>query len=185
MMDAPRSKQGLGVSIFVLGIVSVIFSGCSGTVVNPTLFLPPTVVVQPTSPPVIKEGATDQISPIGSPSPTIDIHCINDLLYIEDMTYPDGTTVKAGTSIIKQWRVKNNGSCNWDARYKFRWISGDNFGSEFETVLFPAKAGTEAIIQVDIKVSDQTGTYQAIWQAFDPSGQPFGELLSIQIEIIP
>ena len=184
-MDKPRSKQGLGVFIFYLGITFLLLTGCSSQVSNQTLFLPPTTVILPDSSLIDETATTEGLPRIGSSTPTINNNCINNLLYIEDLTFPDGTIVKAGIPIKKQWRVENNGSCNWNSRYLLRWVSGDDLGGEPEIALYPAKAGSKAIIQIDIIAPNQPGTYTATWNAFDPNGQPFGDLLTTQIVVIP
>ncbi|KDC49303.1 NBR1-Ig-like domain-containing protein [Pseudoalteromonas fuliginea] len=37
--------------------------------------------------------------------------------FIKDVTIPDGTPIKAGTTFVKTWRIKNSGNITWEDRY--------------------------------------------------------------------
>jgi hypothetical protein len=56
--------------------------------------------------------------------PTATPTCQDGLRYLADITVPDGTIVAPGEAINKKWQVENNGSCNWNERYRLRRISG-------------------------------------------------------------
>jgi hypothetical protein len=79
--------------------------------------------------------------------------------------------------------VQNSGTCNWDDRYRLKFVSGSELGAPVEQTLYPARSGTEATIRILFTAPAEPGTYQSAWQAYDPQGQPFGDPVFIQIII--
>lgn len=123
---------------------------------------------------------TATIVPV-TPFPSATPICQDGLLFIEDLTIPDGTLVAPGEMIDKRWKVANSGSCNWDGRYRLRRISGPNLGIADEQALFPARAGGEAIIRMILTAPSDPGTYRSAWQAYNPLGEPFGDPIFVEI----
>jgi len=110
--------------------------------------------------------------------------CIDALRYLADVTLPDNSQVSPGQVLEKQWRVENNGTCDWDAYYRLKVVNNSpSLGSSGELALFPARAGSPAIISINFIAPLETGIYQTYWQAFNPQNQPFGEVLSMIIEV--
>jgi hypothetical protein len=171
------------VSLTVLALASLaLLPGCNNAqsspgaaetpyFVPPTL-PPPTAVVQPTATPQAQQTSVAS--------------CVNSLKYVNDVTIPDNTTVHPGDTLNKQWEVENNGTCNWTSDYSLHLISGSNLGAGSSQALYPALAGSSATIQITFVVpSDAQGSLASEWQAYDPSGQPFGDYISIQVKVTP
>ena len=111
--------------------------------------------------------------------------CTNMLQFIPpDLTYPDGTEVKAGDLIDKQWNVKNAGTCNWDASYSLKLIGGDNMAAATEQAHVPARNGTESVISIQFTAPEEPGRYYSQWKAVDPNGQVFGDMLFVDITVV-
>jgi len=98
--------------------------------------------------------------------------CQEGLRYLADITVPDGTIVASGEAIDKQWQVENSGTCNWNERYRLRRISGPPLDAPDEQALYPARSGTQAVIQVLLVAPPDPGTYRSAWQAYNPQGEP-------------
>ncbi|HNB52989.1 MAG TPA: NBR1-Ig-like domain-containing protein, partial [Anaerolineales bacterium] len=109
--------------------------------------------------------------------------CTNNLVYLEDLTLPDGTNVNPGETLDKRWQVKNDGTCNWESDYTLRLITGPDMGANPEQALYPARAGTEATLRILYTAPAESGIYRSAWQAFDPSGQAFGDPIFIEIVV--
>ena len=164
-------------------------SACSPAT-TPTPFIPPTAqppliepafIIHPTQPVVIVES-----SPQPTIIPTIDPQeCSSNLTYVSDLTIPDDTSVAYGSAIDKQWIVENSGSCHWDSEYRLKHIGGATLGAPEEMALYPARAGTQATIQILFTAPFTDGPYESAWQAFDPSGQPFGEAIFMRVVVTP
>jgi hypothetical protein len=108
---------------------------------------------------------------------------VDGLAFLEDLTVPDGTVVSPGASVDKRWLVQNNGSCNWDSRYRLIFVGGLEMGAAIEQALYPARAGSQAAIRITFTAPDQPGTYTTAWQAVDPNGEPFGDAVFMKIVV--
>lgn len=118
--------------------------------------------------------------------PTLDLsNCVSNLAYIEDLTIPDNSFVPFGAPIDKQWRVGNSGTCNWTSDYRLRHVGGAVLGAPEEVALFPARSGTEVTIQITFTAPFEEGVYESAWQAVDPQGLPFGDLIYMRILVSP
>ncbi len=175
------SSRGL---ILLLGIF--IASACAPAS-TPTPFIPPTaqsLLIEPTF--IINPTQNVAVIP-STPLPTIAStasadECVNNLTYISDLTVPDGTFISYGATIDKQWLVQNSGTCNWDDTYRLRHIGGATLGAPEELMLFPAKSGTQATVQIIFTAPFTNGEYESAWQAFDSFGLAFGDPIFIRIQ---
>jgi hypothetical protein len=130
--------------------------------------------------PIPSDTATASL-PTDTPRPTATQICSDDLLFLEDLTIPDGTVVLPGLPVDKRWRVENNGSCNWDESYRLRLIEGASLGAASEQALYPARSGTQAVIRILFTAPLEPGRYRSAWQAHNPRGEPFGQLFYLEI----
>ena len=117
---------------------------------------------------------------VQTPAPTASPACTNNLTYLQDLSIPDGSQVATGSMLDKRWKVRNSGTCNWDDNYQIKLVDGNELGAK-EQSLYPARSGTELTIQIIFTAPNEPGTYQSAWQAYDPQGNPFGDLFYIQI----
>jgi hypothetical protein len=111
--------------------------------------------------------------------------CSNNLGFLQDVTIPDNTPVAPGLPVVKQWLVINSGTCNWSADYRLRFIQGDRMGAAPEYALYPARAGSQATLEIVFTAPAGSGTYVSEWQAYDPGGLPFGDSFFIKIVVTP
>jgi hypothetical protein len=144
---------------------------------SPSLLTPVIVSLTSTPEPPTSGPPTSTLPPQLTPT----ITCTDNLAFIDDVTIPDNSVVAPGSLLDKQWRVQNNGNCNWDARYRLRLVSGDALGASNEQALYPARAGTQANFRILYTAPQETGEYVSEWQAFDANGIPFGETFFIKI----
>ena len=127
-----------------------------------------------------------QSTPLPTIAPTSTLNsgeCINSLRFISDLTVPDNSFVTYGSTIDKQWLIENNGTCNWDSTYRLKHIGGAALGAPEEIALYPARAGTQATIQIIFIAPFTDGIYESAWQAFDPEGIAFGNPVYIRINV--
>jgi len=107
--------------------------------------------------------------------------CSNNLLFLSDLSIPDGTLVTPGEMLDKRWQVRNGGSCNWDADYGVRLIAGPGMGVPVQQALYPTTSGTEVVIRMIFTAPDEPGTYRSAWQAYNPQGDVFGDPFFIEV----
>lgn len=174
---------------FLIPCICVTLWSCSSAP-TPTPFIPPTApppLIEPTL--IIKP--TQQIIVQPSPLPTIPTtvptlspeECVNNLTFIADLTVPDNSTFNYGETIVKQWLVENSGTCNWDSSYRLRHTNGASLNAPEEIALYPARAGTQAAIQIIFTAPFTADFFVSEWQAFDGNGVAFGDPIFIKINV--
>lgn len=172
--------------ILLLGVLAP--SACS-PIPTPPPFIPPTapapliaptLIINPTQNVVISQPTLLPTTALPTASPE---ECVNGLTFVSDLTIPDGTLVTYGATLDKQWLVQNSGTCNWDETYRLRRIGGAALGAPEEIMLYPAKSGAQADIQITFTAPFVDGKYESAWQAFDAFGFAFGDLIYIRVEV--
>lgn len=142
---------------------------------QPPLFIAPTFMAT---------TSTDENTIPGQVSDsTPTVSCTDQLQWLYDLSIPDGSQVAPGAILEKQWQVKNNGTCNWNESYKLKLTAGIDMGAPSPQMLVPARGGSDAVIQVQFTSPLEQGRYRSAWQAYNPSGQPFGDPIYIEIVV--
>jgi hypothetical protein len=165
----------VGFKTWIISLVICLFmAGCQRTTTKTPVagFLPPTVVPIPTATTVVVTA-----------QPTPQVNCTDVLSYMEDITIPDGTIVKPGEQLDKRWQVRNNGTCDWTDKFTLHIIAGDSLGSPDSQALYPARAGSAAVIRMMLTAPQDTGSYRTAWQAYNPDGKPFGDPIYIEVVV--
>ncbi|MCI0608492.1 MAG: hypothetical protein L0Z71_05465 [Anaerolineae bacterium] len=180
-----RPSSPLRMSLLAVVLTLLLTSACSPAP-TATPFRPPTAqaplieptfIINPTQPIVIIES-----SPLPTIIPTINPEeCSDNLTFVSDLTIPDNTSTAYGSTIDKQWIVENSGSCHWNSEYRLKHIGGALLDATEEIALYPARAGTQATIQILFTAPFTDGEYESAWQAFDPDGLAFGDPIFIRI----
>lgn len=95
---------------------------------------------------------------------------------VADVNYPDGTDVIPGTTFVKIWRLRNNGSCTWNSSYALVFVSGDAMGGPAAQQLTTGTVapGQEIDISVTLKAPENPKVYRGNWKLRNSSGITFG-----------
>ncbi len=92
-----------------------------------------------------------------------------------DVTIPDNTTMVAGGTFVKTWRVVNSGSCKWTRLYKLVFYSQNAMGAQYDNFLQGEVLPGQAIdLSLQFTAPTNPGTYQGNWMLQDPDGNLFG-----------
>ncbi len=142
---------------------------------QPPLFIAPTFMAT-----TFSDSNTDSNLESNS-TPTVS--CTDQLQWLYDLSIPDGSQVAPGALLEKQWQVKNTGTCNWNESYTLKLTAGIDMGATSPQMLVPARGGSEAVIQIQFTSPQDQGRYRSAWQAYNPSGQPFGDPVYIEIVV--
>jgi hypothetical protein len=102
-------------------------------------------------------------------------------VYVSDVTIPDGTTVPAGQSFTKTWKVANTGTCAWTATYQLTFVSGDSLGGKTTPINQVVNPGQSADISVILTSTSASGTITGTWKLTNDKGQQFGDSLTVVI----
>ena len=105
------------------------------------------------------------------------------LSFVSDVTIPDNTPVTAGQAFTKTWKVKNAGSCAWDAGFKFAFTGGEQMGGTAYTLPAAVAAGAVTDISVAMTAPSKTGTLRGNWRMSTAAGQFFGDEVYVQVVV--
>lgn len=116
---------------------------------------------------------------VGGAAPTASCY---GLTFVSDVSIPDNTQMDPGKTFTKTWKVKNSGSCAWDAGFRFQNTGGEAMGS---TVSLPSAvpAGQTYDISVPMTAPDKTGTLRSNWRMATAGGQVFGDEVYVVIVV--
>lgn len=166
--------------VFLTFLFTMILAACAGTQPPGSqdfVYIPPTPAISRQAP---LASPTPQPTSRPSPTPT----CTNNLVFLQDLTIPDGYLAQPGELLDKRWQVQNAGTCNWDARYQLQLISGESLAAETRHSLFPARSATEFTLRLVFTAPTEPGVFRSAWQAFDPDGSPFGDPIFIEVAVV-
>lgn len=170
-MRAARNKHRITAVIALAVLVSACGSGREiGTTASPDL----------SGQSETRAQATHTGAP---PTATRVLNCSDDASYIDDLSVPDGSQVSPGSPIDKRWRVANSGTCDWTSEYRLVPLQPNPLVGQSEEALYPAKAGSEAVLRVTFEAPMESGEYLGQWQAMNPEGQLFGDAVFLLVVV--
>ncbi len=105
------------------------------------------------------------------------------LAFVSDVTIPDNTPMTAGQTFTKTWKVRNAGSCAWDAGFKFAFTGGDAMDGTTYTLPSSVAAGAVTDISVSLTAPNAAGTVRGNWRMSTASGQFFGDEVYVQVVV--
>lgn len=91
--------------------------------------------------------------------------------------------VKPGQKFSVVWRVKNTGTCTWDAGYETVYVSGNRMGGQPTPVQGQVAPGQEYDIAVNLVAPQKGGNYQSIWEMENGRGDGVGERLKVSVVV--
>ena len=180
-MRAERVMRARYLRAVQAALAALLLAGCAS--LPPARPVPTEQQGAPFKAPTLYASPTAPLNTGGAGEPTQVANCTNNLEFIEDLSIPDGTQLAPSREIVKEWKVRNSGTCNWNADYSVRLISGDALGAQPLLALVPARYGTEAVISITFTTPAEPGRYSATWRAHGPDGEPFGEWFTIELAV--
>jgi hypothetical protein len=143
----------------------------TGTVVPATFTPSPT--------PTITQTPTQTATPTPRSEP-----CVDQAEFVSDVTVPPGSTVGAGASFVKTWRVRNASDCFWDSNYSLVFVSDSRMGGDTVS-LRTVEVGSTLDISVQLTAPSAPGAYVGRWRLQNPQGASFGPTLEVSITVPP
>ena len=150
-------------------------------IAQPTIRLFPTLTASPTFAPFATSAAT--LPPISQATIAPTKSCYS-MAFVSDVTIPDNTPIAPGQTFTKTWKVVNNGSCAWDAGFKFAFTGGDAMGGA--TYTLPSAVAINASVDIPILMiapTNKTGKVQSNWRMSTAGGQFFGNEVYVIITV--
>ena len=114
------------------------------------------------------------VRPTNTALPTAIAYC-DWVLFVKDVTIPDGTELAAGEVFTKTWRLQNRGTCTWTSDYMLVYTSGDQMGST-TAVRLPGNVAPGQTLDVSVTLTAPAvnGYQRSYWMLRNPSGALFG-----------
>jgi len=185
--NAPEATPTLGVSQIQTFAVSTFSSALTMTALvaptnTPAVTQTPlaTIPSLPTSTGGIPLTGTTPGAPLGGVAATASCY---GLTFVSDVTIPDNTQMSPGKAFTKTWKVKNAGSCAWDAGFKFQNTGGEAMGATAFTLPAAVPAGQTYDISVPMTAPNKTGTLRGNWRMANATGQAFGDEVFVVIVV--
>ncbi len=118
--------------------------------------------------------------------------CIDGMASVEDLTYPDAgmaapAVLQVGQPFVRTWRLRNVGTCTWNAAYKLSYSRGSSSLSHMNglptSVAWQVQPGAEYDLSLSLIAPDVVGTYMGVWELRNDEGRPFGERLHVGVKV--
>lgn len=148
---------------------------------EPTVELFPTLTASATIAPFATLAST--VPPVSQATVAPTRSCYS-MAFVSDVTIPDNTAVAPGQSFTKTWKVVNNGTCAWDAGFKFAFVGGDAMSGA--TYTLPAGVAVNATVDLSIAMvapTNRTGAVRSDWRMSTAAGQFFGDQVYVIVVV--
>lgn len=107
--------------------------------------------------------------------PTARPPCDDNLVFLRDVTVPDGTHFLAGQTFDKSWELRNDGTCEWVHGYFAELRDGDPpLGAIPKQALPELGPGETVVFTIQFTAPREAGHYRAFWKAHSVGGEAFG-----------
>jgi Ig-like domain from next to BRCA1 gene len=147
----------------------------------------PGVTPSPSSPPVSQWPVISTATPPTGPSaPTPPVHCVSNASLVADVALASGGRLKPGTGFVKIWRVRNTGTCVWEAHATVVADGGDRMSSASRIEL-PSRVlpGEDIDFAIQLRAPTTIGQQVGYWRLKDSAGEKFGDRLAVTVLVAP
>jgi hypothetical protein len=126
---------------------------------------------------------TTLTTPLGTSVASIPVTACYAMSYVSDVTIPDNTTMTPGQTFTKTWRVRNSGTCSWDAGFKFAFTTGDGMSGTTYTLTQAVPVNTETNLSINMTAPSKSGSIKSSWRMSTAGGQFFGDEIYVLIVV--
>ncbi|XAR67974.1 hypothetical protein NMG60_11002938 [Bertholletia excelsa] len=107
--------------------------------------------------------------------------------FVRDVNLPDGTIMAPLTPFTKIWKMRNTGNMEWPQGTQLVWIRGDKLSDVVSVELQIPSNGIpvngELDVSVDFVAPELPGQYISYWRMASRSGQRFGQLIWVLVQV--
>ena len=135
---------------------------------------PPTETPEPTETLTPTETQSPTATPSPTPTATTKPAPCNAASFVRDMTVADLTYLPKGADFVKQWRLKNVGSCTWTKDFELTFDGGDKLGGSTVSMPKNVSPGEVVDISVPMEAPNSEGKYKGFWILRNENGTKFG-----------
>jgi hypothetical protein len=164
--------QTNAVSTFSGGLTQTALAAPTNTPLPTNTAIPPTAI-----------GTLANTMPFATTVSVNPTSSCNMMSYVNDVTIPDNTPMTPGQTFTKTWKVKNSGTCAWEAGFKFAFTGGDAMSGETYTLTQSVAANAVTEISVAMTAPAKSGSIRGNWRMSTAAGQSFGDEVYVMILI--
>ena len=139
---------------------------------------------------VATTGVTPTPSPNPTSTPTPDLTataiaaCVFDMEATKDwLVWP--SVLIPRQRFVKQWRIKNTGTCTWPGGVQLVYVSGAELEIVSEPEIGSLAPGETTDVKLTLRAPASYNRYTSVWQLQDGAGNPIGEELEITCRVGP
>lgn len=119
-------------------------------------------------------AATQAPAPATKTPPVVSpANCTDSASFVADVSVPDDTNFKQGEGFTKTWRIRNTGTCAWDANYRLVFSTGEQMGAPASVPLAQTARDGTLDISVDLKAPSKDGAYTGNFELRNASDKSF------------
>jgi len=155
------------------------------------IFTPTATMQSVTQTPLITNTPEFTSTPlkINTQVPPTQASCDN-MIYVSDVTIPDGSQVAPGSKFVKTWRIRNNGQCTWTTGYRLIYGWSSDSWKEIKNsppgnvkITTSVAPGAEYDISISLTAPVTTGSYMAAFRLQNEKGYNFGTILTLLFQV--
>jgi len=106
--------------------------------------------------------------------------------FVKDVTYPDGSFTAPGAVMVKTWRLRNDGVCDWPKDVQLVSAGGDELSRAGAAAAFgPLAEGEEVDLSVAVVAPSKEGRYVSYYRLQTKEGRNFGQRLWVDFVVAP
>ena len=139
------------------------------TILSPTPTTIPSLTPTASLPATLPDSGSASVQPVSPSTQT----CIDKASFSEDVTIPDGTLEHIGDQFTKTWKIRNEGTCDWNG-YSLIYAGGEAMNGPMSTPLQEIKPGEFANISVQLQAPQRGGVQTGYWEFQNAAGKTFG-----------
>lgn len=114
----------------------------------------------------------------------VEIPTIDQLVYLADVTVPDGSSIIAGKSFKKTWRVRNSGTSTWQ-NFTLKHVSDQRMSGPDSVMLPSLKPNEIGEVSVTLAAPSSPGRHRSTWKPCNSQGRLFPFELFADIIVTP
>jgi hypothetical protein len=157
--------------------VSIFASGLTQTAAAlPTSTQTPTATSTPTE-------TSTPLAPTVTSTSVLPTNSCYALAFLSDVTIPDDSEMAPGEQFTKTWRVRNNGSCEWEAGFKLAFTGGNSLGGTTLILTETVNPGASTDLSIFMTAPAEAGSYQSNWRMSNAGGSYFGDEMYAVINV--
>ncbi|XP_070555383.1 protein ILRUN-like [Ptychodera flava] len=102
---------------------------------------------------------------------------------VQDITIGEGESVPPNTRFIKTWRIRNSGDEKWPCGVCLRFTQGYLLGADESIPVEDLEPGHMTDVSVAMVSPPSCGIFQGQWRMMTRTGQYFGEIIWVILEV--